>query len=89
MAPSDSNDSIRTVSDGYISSECSSRGHYGIVNMGANHPYQEEPLAIPGQTFNFKEDRDGIPCDVLEARSENIITVADWYVKLKFFPNYS
>ena len=80
MASSDSNDSIRTVSDGDISSECSSGGDYGIVNMGANLPYQDEPLAIPGQTFNFEEDRDGIPRDVLEARSENRIAVADWYV---------
>ena len=55
MASSDSNDSIRTVSDGDISSECSSGGDYGIVNMGANLPYQDEPLTISDRTFNFEK----------------------------------
>ena len=80
MASSDSNNSIRLVSDGDISSECSSGGDYGIVNMGANLPYQDEPLTISDQTFNFEKGRDGIPRDFLEARSENTIAVADWYV---------
>ena len=35
-----------------------------------NEPYEDEPLAVPGQEYalNFQEDKDGIPAVTLEAR---------------------
>ena len=77
MASSDSSSS-RNDNSGISSSE----EDYGIVRLQAFAPYQEEPLAIPGQpAFHFEEDKDGIPHAVLVARQEGRIIVDDWYLR--------
>ena len=80
MASSDSGSS-RSDNSGSSSSE----EDYGVVRLQGFAPYQDEPLAIPGQpAFHFDEDKDGIPHAVLAARQEQRIVVDDWYVLLHF-----
>ena len=59
------------------SSESSSTDEdYGVVNLQAHAPYQDEPLAVPGQArVVYEEDKDGIPRETLEARFEKRIAV--------------
>ena len=58
---------------------------YGVVNLQAHAPYQDEPLAVPGQPrVVFEEDKDGIPHETLEARFERRIAMNDWYVTFIF-----
>lgn len=73
-----SNESVpqQSFSDGGSTDE-----DYGVVNLQAHAPYQDEPLAIPGQPrVVYEEDKDGIPRETLEARFEKRIAVNDWYV---------
>ena len=37
--------------------------YYGIIDLHANLPYQDEPLVVPGQppAFEIEEDPDRIP----------------------------
>lgn len=64
----------------------SSNEDYGAVDMhpNGNEPYQDEPLAIPGQEYvlNFEEDKDGIPAATLEARFTKICPLSEWQVNL-------
>ncbi|CAB4028332.1 Hypothetical predicted protein, partial [Paramuricea clavata] len=65
------------VSGPNLSADESSNGeNYGVVDMhpDGNAPYQDEPLAIVGQDYNFRfeEDRDGISPETLEARFTKI-----------------
>ena len=57
---------------------------YGVVDMhpDGNEPYQDEPLAIPGQEYvlSFEEDKDGIPAATLEARFTKTCPVGEWQV---------
>ena len=49
-----------------------------------NEPYQDEPLAIPGQEYvlSFEEDKDGIPAATLEARFTKTCPVGEWQVHM-------
>ncbi|CAB4009929.1 Hypothetical predicted protein [Paramuricea clavata] len=62
--------------------ESSNCENYGVVDMhpDGNAPYQDEPLAIVGQDydFRFEEDRDGISPETLEARFMKICPVSQW-----------
>ena len=62
--------------------ESSNSKNYGVVDMhpDVNVPYQDEHLAIIGQDydFRFKEDRDGISPETLEARFTKICPVSQW-----------
>ena len=64
----------------------SSDKDYGVVDMHpeGNEPYQDEPLAVPGQEYalNFEDDKDGIPAATLEARFTKISSVNEWQVPL-------
>ena len=80
MASTDSGSSRNSNSGNSSSDE-----DYGVVRLQGFAPYQDEPLAIPGQpAFHFEEDKDGIPHAVLAARQEQRIVVDDWYVLLLF-----
>eukprot|EP00794_Sanderia_malayensis_P013078 gene13078-14421_t len=60
-----------------LGSEDSSDEDYAVVNFGGVQPYQNEPLAIPGeQRFNFEEDKDGISRESLVSRCRKTIPVA-------------
>ena len=73
-----SNESVPQQS---FSDSSSSDEDYGVVNLQAHAPYQDEPLAVPGQArVNYEEDKDGIPRETIEARFEKRIAVNDWYV---------
>ena len=71
------------ISEPNLSADDSSNGeNYGVVDMhpDGNAPYQDEPLAIVGQDydFRFEEDRDGISPETLEARFTKICPVSQW-----------
>ncbi|CAB4042141.1 Hypothetical predicted protein [Paramuricea clavata] len=71
------------ISGPNLSADESSNGeNYGVVDMhpDSNAPYQDEPLAIVGQDydFRFEEDRDGISPETLEARFTKICPVSQW-----------
>ena len=72
--------SNETISEQSLSDLTSSDEDYGEVNLeGAHAPYQDEPLAIPGQPrVVFEEDKDGIPPETLEARYEKRVGVDIW-----------
>ena len=81
MASSDSNDSLSERSESVSSNGSESEEDYGTVDLEANAPYQHEPLAVPGQpqpAFNFEEDPDRIPHDILADRHEGRIRVGNW-----------
>ena len=62
-----------------LSKSSSTDEDYGVVNLQAHAPYQDERLAVPGQPrVVYEEDKDGIPCETLEARFEKRIAVNDW-----------
>ena len=78
-----SNESIPQQS---MSESSSTDQDYGVVNLQAHAPYQDEPLAVPGQPrVVYEEDKDGIPRETLEARFEKRIAVNDWYVIFIFY----
>ena len=79
MASSDSSYSLSHSSVSSSDDEINSEEDYGIVNLQANAPYQDELLAIPGQpVFRFEEDPEGIPHETLAARHEGIVKLEDW-----------
>ena len=60
--------STKIISEQFSLIDSSSDGDYA--------PYQDEPLALPGQArVNFEEDKDGIPRETLEARFKNRVAV--------------
>ena len=49
-----------------------------VVNSNIN-PYENEPLAVPGQeVLNVEQDVDGISPDTLESRFDGNISVNQW-----------
>ena len=82
MAEKDTSDFLSEGAESMASVDSESEGDYGNVNLLPNAPYQDEPPAVPGQqpAFEFEEDPDGIPHDVLAAREEGQIRLDNWYV---------
>ncbi|XP_065059440.1 uncharacterized protein LOC135692765 isoform X1 [Rhopilema esculentum] len=71
--------STESISEQFSLIDSSTDGDYEVVNLQAHAPYQDEPLALPGQArVNFEEDKDGIPRETLEARFEKRVAVNDW-----------
>ena len=71
ILPDESNPSFRGQKS--ISTEESENGDdYGVVHIGTNVPYRDEPLTFPGQAaqaYCYEEDVDNIP----------IVTIAAWF----------
>ena len=71
--------STESISEQFSLIDSSTDGDYEVVNLQAHAPYQDEPLALPGQArVNFEEDKDGIPRETLEVRFEKRVAVNDW-----------
>ena len=89
MAASGTSDVWSEEDESLPSVDSESEGDYGNVDLHANLPYQDEPLAVPGQppAFTFDEDPDGIPHDVLAAREEGQIRLGNWYVSSNVLSN--
>ena len=78
ILPDESNPSLRGQKS--ISIEESENGDdYGVVHLGTNVPYRDEPLTFPGQAaqaYGYEEDVDNIP----------LVTITAWFERrwLKF-----
>ena len=63
--------------------ENESGDYYGVVHLGTNATYRDEPLAFPGQAaqaYRYEVDIDYIPLATIEARLERRINVDGWRV---------
>ena len=68
-----------------LSESSSTDEDYGVINLQARAPYQDESLAVPRQVrVVYEEDKDGVPRESSEARFEKRIAVNDGYILLIF-----